>query len=191
VSALCGGDGVEHLTDFLPEGVDAACGGLTKQRFEFGEKLFDGVQVGRIRRQIEQRGLRRSNGFFHSSHFVATEVVEDHDIPGLQRGTQKLPYPGQEQFAIHWPVGDQGRGQLIVPQTRKKSGCLPIAIRGRCDASLSSGGATIATRHVGRCPGFIDEHEFSYVQVRLYRAPAAPRHLHVLALLLAGVQSFF
>ena len=191
MSALCRGDGVEHLTDFLPEGVDAARGGLTKQRFEFGEKLFDGVQVGRIRRQIEQRSLRRSDGFLHSSHLVAAEVVEDHDVPGLQCGAQKLPYPGQEQFAIHWPVGDQGRRQLIVPQTRKKSGCLPIAIRGRCDASLSSGRATIAARHVCRCPGFIDEHEFSYVQVRLYRAPSAPRHLHVLPLLLAGVQSFF
>lgn len=189
--ALCRGDRVEDLTDFLPEGVGAARGGLTKQRFEFGEELFDGVQVGRIRRQIEQRGLRRSDGFFHSSHLVAAEVVEDHDVPGLQGGAQKLPHPGQEQFAIHGPVGDQGRRQLIVPQTGDKGGRLPIAIRGRCDASLSSGRAAIAARHVGRGPGFIDEHEFSYVQVRLSRAPGAPRHLHVLAFLLAGVQSFF
>lgn len=189
--ALRRGDCVEHLTDFFPKGVDAARGRLPKQRFEFGEELFDGVQVGGIRRQIEQRGLRRHDGFFHSGHLVAAEVVEDHHVAGLQGGTQKLPHPGQEQFAIHRPVGDQGRGQSIVPQTRKKRGRLPIAIRGRCDASLSSGRATIAARHVGRGPGFIDEYEFSYVQVRLSRAPRAPRHLHVLALLLAGVQSFF
>ena len=183
--ALCRGDRVEHLTDFLPEGVDVARGGLTKQRFEFGEELFDGVQVGRIRRQVEQRGLRRRESFFHSSHLVAAEVVEDHDVPGLQGGAQKLLHPSQEQFAIHGPVGDQGRRQLIVPQTRQKRGRLPIAIGGRCDAALSAG------RQVGRGPGFIDEHELSYVQVRLSRAPGAPRHLHVLALLLAGVQSFF
>ncbi len=188
---LGGGDRVEHLTAFVPERVDVARGCLTKQRFEFGEELFDGIQVGRIRRQIEQRGLRRRDGFFHSCHLVAAEVVEDHDVPGLQGGAQKLPHPGQEQFTIHRPVGDQGSRQLIVPQTRKKSGRLPIAIGGRCDASLASGRAAIATRHVGRGPGFIDEHELSYVQARLYRAPGAPRHLHVLALLLAGVQSFF
>ncbi len=73
---------MEHLTDFLPEGVDRARGGLTKQRFEFGEELFDGIQIGRIRRQIEQRGLCRSDGFFHSGHLVAAEVVQDHDVPG-------------------------------------------------------------------------------------------------------------
>jgi len=122
---------------------------------------------------------------------VAAEVVEDDDVPGPQGGAQKLPHPGQEQFAIHRPVCDQGRRQLIVPQTRNQGGRLPIAIRGRSDAALTSGGAAIAPRHVGRGPGFIDEHEFFYVQLRLYRAPGAPRHLHVLALLLAGVQSFF
>ena len=189
--ALGRGDRVEHLTDFLPEGVDAARGGLTKQRFEFGEELFDGVQVGRIWRQIEQRGLRRRDGFFHASHLVAAEVVEDHDVPGLQGGAQKLPHPGQEQFAIHRAVGDQGSRQLIVPQTSDKGGRLPITIRGRSDASLSSGRSAIASRHVCGGPGFIDEHQFSYVQVRLSRAPGAPRHLHVRALLLAGVQSFF
>ena len=189
--ALCGRNRVEDLADFLPEGVDIARGSLPKQRFEFGEELFDGVQVGGIRRQIEQRGLHRRDGFFHSSHLVAAEVIEDHDVPGLQGGAQELPHPGQEQFAIHGPVGDQGRRQSIVPQTRKKRGRLPIAIGGRCDAALSSGRAAIAARHVGRGPGFIDEHEFSCVQVRLSRAPGAPRDLHVVALLLAGVQSFF
>ena len=189
--ALCRGEGIEHLTDFLPERVDRARGGLTKQRFEFGEELFDGVQVGRIGRQIEQRGLRRNNGFFHSGHLVAAEIVEDHDVPGLQCGAQKLSHPGQEQFAIHGPVRDHGSGQLIVPQTSDKGGRLPIAIGSRSDASLPSGRAAIAPRHVCRGPGFIDEHELSYVHVRLCRVPGAPRHLHVLALLLAGVQSFF
>ena len=179
------------MSDFLPEGIDVARGGLTKQRFEFGEELFDGVQVGRIRRQIEQRGLRRRDGFFHASHLVAAEVVQDHDVPGLQRGTQKLPHPGQEEFPIHRPVGDQRSRQLIVPQSGKKSGRLPIAIGGRCDAALPPGRAAIAPRHVGRGPGLIDEHELSCVHVRLHRVPGAPRHLHVLALLLAGVQSFF
>ena len=79
--ALRRGEGVEHLANLFPEGVDGARGGLAKQRFEFGEELFDGVQVGRIRRQIEQRCLRRSDGFFHPGDLVAAEIIEDHDVP--------------------------------------------------------------------------------------------------------------
>ena len=132
-----------------------------------------------------------ANGLFDPVHLVAAEVVEDDDVSGLQCGAQKLLHPGQEQLAIHGPVDDQGSGQSMVAQAGNKGGRLPTAQRRRSDASAALGGAAIAPRHVGRGPGFIDKHQLFDVQRRLRFTPGAPRCLHVLALLLAGVQRFF
>jgi hypothetical protein len=53
IFAFAWGDRIEQLPDFPPEGVDIAPGGFAKQRLEFGKELFDGVQVRRVRGQIE------------------------------------------------------------------------------------------------------------------------------------------
>jgi hypothetical protein len=71
-------------------------------------------------------------------------------------------------------------------------GCrLPIAEGHRTDASSASGGTAMASRHVGRGPGFVYKYKFLDVHGRLRFSPCAPRRLHALALLLAGVQRFF
>jgi len=44
----------ERLTDCGPDGLDGSRGGFAQQVLEFGEDLFDGVQVWRILRQKEQ-----------------------------------------------------------------------------------------------------------------------------------------
>ena len=79
----------------------------------------------------------------------------------------------------------------MVAQAGDKGRRLPIAQGRRTDASTTLGGAAIASRHVGRGPGFIDKYQLFDVHRRLRFTPCAPRCLHVLALLLAGVQRFF
>ena len=71
-------------------------------------------------------------------------------------------------------------------------GCrLPIAERCRINASTTLGCTSIVSRHVGRGPGFIDKDQPFDVHPWLRFTPGAARGLHVLALLLAGVQGFF
>jgi hypothetical protein len=79
----------------------------------------------------------------------------------------------------------------MVAQTCNEGGCLPIAERRRIDTSTALGGTAIASRHVGRSPGFINEYQLFDDHRRLRFTPCQPRRLHVLALLLAGVQRFF
>jgi hypothetical protein len=79
----------------------------------------------------------------------------------------------------------------MVAQTGNKGGCLPIAERRRIDASTALGGTAVVSRHVGRSSGFIDEYQLIDVHRRLRFIPCQPCRLHVLALLLAGVQRFF
>ena len=79
----------------------------------------------------------------------------------------------------------------MVAQSGNKGGCLPIAERRRIDASTALGGSAVASRHVGRSPGFIDEYQLFDLHRRLRFMPCQPRRLYVLALLFAGVQRFF
>ena len=51
--------------------------------FEFGEELFDRVQIGRVFRQEEEVRARRTDSAADSTAFVRAEIVHDHDITGL------------------------------------------------------------------------------------------------------------
>jgi hypothetical protein len=57
--------------------------------------------------------------------------------------------------------GDKGRG-------------LPVAEGRRTDASLPLGSASMAPRHIGRCPRFINKNKSFNVQPRPIFTPFAP-----------------
>ena len=133
----------------------------------------------------------RGDGLLDSFHFVAAEIVQDDDVSGLQCGAQELFDPGQEQFPIYGPVDHHGSSQLMMAQTGNEGGSLPIAEGAPIDASTALGGTAIATRHVGRGPGFINKYQLFDVHRGLRFTPCQPRCLYVLAILLADVQRFF
>ena len=122
---------------------------------------------------------------------MAAEIVEDHGVPGLERGAEELLNPGQEQFPVHRRVDDHRGGQSLVAQGGDKGRGLPIAKGRRTHAAAALGGTAVAARQIGRGPGFIDEYQLCDVHRRLRFGPRLPRRLHVLAFLLAGVQGFF
>ena len=53
VGALGGCEEVEELADLAPGGFDIAGLGFSDHVFELGEDLFDGIEVGAVRRQEE------------------------------------------------------------------------------------------------------------------------------------------
>ena len=58
--------------------------------FQFGEDLFDGVEVGGIGRQEQKPGAASPDGAAHRLALVATEIIEDDDVARLQRWGQNL-----------------------------------------------------------------------------------------------------
>ena len=138
-----------------------------------------------------QRGAGGGDGFSHPGHLVTAEVIQDHLVSRLQCGAQELPDPSEKQFSVHRTVGHHRSGEAVVAQAGDEGGGVPMPLRGRPEASLTSRGAAIAPRQVGGRPRFIQKYELSQIQNGLPLDPGAPRRLHVLALLLAGVQRFF
>ena len=61
IGALGFGEGVERFADLQLQAVDRSLGGTSDQGFEFGERVFDRVQV-RVSRVADSRAGRRLCG---------------------------------------------------------------------------------------------------------------------------------
>ena len=80
VGALVELEALEQHADGCPQSTDGAGGRLARQRFELGEELLDRVQVGGVRRQIDNLGALRLDGLADSVDLVRREVIHNHDV---------------------------------------------------------------------------------------------------------------
>src|SRR3954454_12823732 len=59
VGAFGGREDVDEAADGGPKALDGAFGGIAQESFQFGEGVLDGVEIGRVRREVEQACPRR------------------------------------------------------------------------------------------------------------------------------------
>ncbi len=59
---------------------------------------------------------------------MASEVVHDDDVAGLEGGHELLLDVGAEADAVDRPVEDKGRGELVAAQCREEGHGLPVAM---------------------------------------------------------------
>src|SRR3977135_423823 len=72
--------------------------------FQFGEDLFDRVEVGGIGRQEQKPGSASPDGAAHRLALVAAEIVHHDNVALSQRRDQYVLNIDPEAFAIDWPV---------------------------------------------------------------------------------------
>ena len=70
------------MSDGFPESIEGAFSGFAQQGFDFGEHLLDGVEIGRIGRQIEDGCACGFDGLPDAIDLVACQIVADNDIAG-------------------------------------------------------------------------------------------------------------
>src|SRR5580693_1386239 len=100
--------------------------------FQFGEDLFDGVEVGGIGRQEQKPGSASPDGAAHRLALVATEIIEDDDVARLQRWGQNLIDIGPEALAVDWTIENPWGLDTITPQGGEEGHCLPVTVRDLC-----------------------------------------------------------
>lgn len=122
---------------------------------------------------------------------MAAEIVHHHDIAGPQGWNEELLDPGEEAFAVDWPIEQAGGDDAVAAQARDEGECLARPVRHLRDQSLASGTTAMQAGHVGLCPGLVDENQPRRRNQALPLAPLAPPAGDISALLLAGVQGFF
>lgn len=74
IGALDGRDGFEDRTDRIVDGLGGSLCGLAQPMFQFGEELFDRVQIGRVFRQEEEVSARSTDSAADRIAFVRAEI---------------------------------------------------------------------------------------------------------------------
>ena len=115
IAAFVFGKAFDELAAASPEVKHGAFSSTADEPFELGKDLFDGIEIGTVRRQVDES---RTDGFdclANPSDLVCAEVVEDHDVAPLviacHAGGKTGPFQaaGQPVFAHCFP----GRRRLI------------------------------------------------------------------------------
>jgi len=81
--------------------------------FELGEELFDRIEIRAVRRQEEQVSASLADGASRRLTFVATEIVEDHNVALGERWSEDLLDIEGEELAIDGSIDDPGRINAI------------------------------------------------------------------------------
>jgi len=77
----------EGFGDCCDEGFDGSGGGLSQQGFEFGEELFDGVEVWALGGQVAQLGAGSFDGFADAGDLVAITLIMEAMFTVMQQAS--------------------------------------------------------------------------------------------------------
>ena len=165
--------------------------GFAHQVFEFGEDLFDGVEVWAVRREEHQARAACPDGGADGGVLVAGEVVEDDNVAGCQCRAKLLLDPGGEACSVDRLIEDAGRIDPVAAQGGDEGHGLPMAIGHLGMQPLALWRPAAQRGHVGLGPGLIDKDEAAGIRSALELLPlfASPGDLG--AQLFGGQHAFF
>jgi hypothetical protein len=158
---------------------------------DFGEGLFDRIEIGRVGRQEPEPCAGRLNGLPNGGGFVAAQIVHDDDVARPQHRNKLLMHIGAEARAIDRAVEDTRRGQSVAAQCAEESHGAPMAMRGKAAQPLPFRAPAAQRGHVGLYPGLVDEDQTRRIEPTLPGFPALAAPGNVGAALLKGEQRFF
>ena len=179
-----GGDQRHHLIERA-----WACG--PEEGFEFGERLFDGIEIGTVGWQETEM---RADGFDRGAHlrlFVHGEVVEDDHIAGSECRDQDLLDRSAEAHRVDRAIEDGWGADPIDPSGRDHGLRFPMTARRVIVQACAARAPTGAAQQIGRHPALIQKHVAPRIVQRQPVPPLPPLERHVSAPLFRRRVRFF
>jgi hypothetical protein len=155
---------LEKLADELAERIDGACSAFAQGLLQLGERLFDRIEIWRVRREQSHGCADRLDGRCHPVDLVALQVIHEDDFTLLERGRKDLLDIGEESCAIHRAVDDEGGRDAIAAQRSDKGQRFPMAVRHFCDQALATRTAPVSTHHLGSDGRFVNEDKTRWIK---------------------------
>ena len=175
----------------MPSCLYGSLSGLAQESFEFGEDLFDWIEIRTVWRQKEELCPSLADGLAHGLTFVAAKIVEDDDIAWLQGGHQELLDIGTEATAIDGTIHDAGGGDFVGPQGGQKGQSLPMSMRHLGVQPLTARATPMRARHVRLGPGLVNKNQTPWIDFILMAPPAGALGGNLRPVLLGGQHGFF
>ena len=142
--ALVGREELERDCDEAADLIEVARTGSAQERFQFGERKLDRIEVRTVRREKSNEGAHVLDRGPHRRLLVDREVVEDDDIARAQRGHQDLFDVGEERRAINGPIEHRGRAKALKTECGDHRVGFPVTARGVIADSGAARAAAIA-----------------------------------------------
>ena len=174
-----------------PRIVDRSFLGVSHPMLDFGECLFDGIEVGRIGWQEPEPCTGGADHPAHIGGLVRSQIVHNDDVARLEYGHELLLDPGAKALAVDRPIEDARRGQAIPSQGADEGQGTPVTVRGEAAQTFALGSPSAQRRHVGLDPCFIDEDQPPGIKASLKGPPSPTPARNIATCLLKGKQRFF
>ena len=166
-------------------------GGFSKQVFELGKNLLDGVQIGRVFWQQQEFGTRLADCPTDGMSLMAAEVVHDDDVVRQQGGNQDLLDIDPKPLTVDRAIEKPGRFDAVVTQGSHEGHGIPMSERSLGHQPFALRRPASQRRHVGLGPGLVNENQTGGINLPLIALPLRTSARDVGSGLLAGVQCFF
>jgi len=132
-----------------------------------------------------------TDGAADSVTLVQAKIVHDHDVAGPQCRNQNLLDVELEGFAVDRPIDEPRSCDAIVAQSGQEGHGLPAAVRHLGFDPLTVRRPAPQRRHVGFCPGLVDEHQARGIDPLPILDPLCPPTGNIGTVLLGGNQRLF
>src|SRR5215813_6544331 len=156
-------EGFECASDPIIECGKRSFLGLAQMRLDFGKALLDRIEIGTVGRQIAQCSVHRFDDLAHPISLVSRQVIDDDDVAWPQRRRQAFLQIFDEDRTVHRAIDDERSGEAIKPKPGHKGHGLPVAPRNAADNPATALGPSEKPRHLGRCPGLINEDQLGRI----------------------------
>jgi hypothetical protein len=189
--AVCGGNGLEGLFRCLQQLFFGPGSVAAQDLFDLAPHGLDGIEVRRIRRQIQQPGAGGGKGFPDSPDFVRGQIIQNHHLTGAQGGCKSLCHPSQKHFAVHGPFKKPRSAGTLQTNAGDQGARLIVSVRNARQESLPTLRTAPQARHLGVGSAFVHKHQMGRELGRQLLMPVRPFFGDVGTLLFGGDQSFF
>ena len=164
---------------------------LPQMRLEFGERQFNGIEIGAVRRQVAKANPSSRKQPSDIMDFVGREVVEDECVARAQLWPEHLFQINREHLGIDGTFNQKGGFDAFMTQGRNEGGALPVAVWNGADTTLAHRAATMVAGQGGVQAGLINKHQLADIPAGLLPAPLPPGGFNVRPILLGGARRFF
>ena len=88
--SILGSDKRQSLGNRLLEILACACSDPSQKGFQFGEGFLNRREIGRVSRQKHETTATSFDGLFDPASQVNTQIIQDHDLSGMQARSKHL-----------------------------------------------------------------------------------------------------
>ena len=191
ISALTGREQRERLGHERGDTIEGPRSVSAEERLQFGERLFDRVEVGTVGRQEPDR---RADGFNRRADlwlFMHHQVIEDDDVAGAECRRQDLFDVGEEAHIVDRAIKDCRGAESLDRQRGDHRRRLPMTTGGVVVQPSASRAAPVAPQQIRGDAALVQKDVLVGVVQRERGMPLPTLRGDVRSSLFVGVNGFF